>query len=176
MMFMIPLALSNATTTLVAQSIGANRLLDAQRLGLNGLRLTLAMAALTGALVYLAREAIVGLYTGDAAVAAVALSLLRWVVLFHLCDALQTLAQFVLRAWRITVVSLIVFVVSMWGLGLGGGYLLAFDVLGIAHPMWHGPMGFWVAATAGLFSAGVVLTSFLLWMQGQRTRELVAPA
>src|ERR1041384_7043256 len=112
MMFMIPLALPNATTTLVAQSIGANRLLDARRLGLNGLQVTIAMAALTGALGYLSREAIVGLYTSDAAVAAVALSLLRWVVLFHLCDALQTLAQFVLRAWRITVVSLIVFVVS----------------------------------------------------------------
>ena len=174
MMFMIPLALSNATTTLVAQSIGANRLLDARRLGLNGLQVTIAMAALTGALVYLWRESIVGLYTADAAVAAVALSLLRWVVLFHLCDALQTLAQFVLRAWRITVVSLIVFVVSMWGLGLGGGYLLAFDVWGIAPPQWHGPMGFWVAATAGLFSAGVVLTSFLLWMQRQRTRGFAA--
>jgi MATE family multidrug resistance protein len=175
MMFMIPLALSNATTTLVAQSIGADRLLDARRLGLNGLQVTVAMAALTGALVYLSREAIVGLYTSDAAVAAVALSLLRWVIVFHLCDALQTLAQFVLRAWRITVVSLIVFVVSMWGLGLGGGYLLAFDVLGVAPGPWHGPMGFWAAATAGLFSAGAVLTSFLLWMQRQRTRDL-APA
>lgn len=174
MMFMIPLALSNATTTLVAQSIGANRLLDARRLGLNGLQVTIAMAALTGALVYLSRESIVGLYTGDAAVAAVALSLLRWVILFHLCDALQTLAQFVLRAWRITVVSLIVFVISMWGLGLGGGYLLAFDVWGIAPPQWRGPMGFWAAATAGLFSAGAVLTSFLLWMQRQRTREFAA--
>ena len=81
-----------------------------------------------------------------------------------------------LRAWRITVISLIVFVVSMWGLGLGGGYLLAFDVFGITPPAWHGPMGFWVASTAGLFSAGAVLTSFLLWMQRQRTRGLAYAA
>jgi multidrug resistance protein, MATE family len=172
MMFMMPMALSNATTTLVAQSIGANRLRDARRLGLHGLQVTMSFAALTGTLVYLLREPIVGLYTADAAVAAVALSLLSWVGWFHLCDALQTLAQFVLRAWRITVISLVVFVLSMWGIGLGGGYVLAFDVGGIAPPGWRGPIGFWIAATAGLLSAGVVLTSFLLWMQKQRVRAL----
>jgi MATE family multidrug resistance protein len=173
LMFMMPLALSNATTTLVAQSIGANRLRDARRLGLHGLQVTMAIAALTGASVYALREGIVGLYTSDAAVAAVALTLLSWVGLFHLCDALQTLAQFVLRAWRITVISLVVFVLSMWGLGLGGGYLLAFDVLGIAPSAWRGPTGFWIASTAGLLSAGVVLTAFLLWMQDRRVRAHV---
>jgi len=172
MMFMMPMALSNATTTLVAQSIGANRLRDARRLSLHGLQVTMALAAITGSLVYLWREPIVGLYTSDVAVAAVALSLLSWVGWFHLCDALQTLAQFVLRAWRITVISLVVFVLSMWGIGLGGGYVLAFDVGGMAPAAWQGPIGFWVAATAGLLSAGVVLTSFLLWMQKQRVRAL----
>jgi len=178
MMFMMPLALSNATTTLVAQSIGAHRLRDARRLGLHGLQVTLALAALTGVLVYLLRETIVGLYTADAAVAAVALSLLSWVGWFHLCDALQTFAQFVLRAWRITVISLIVFVLSMWGVGLGGGYALAFDVSGTTPSAWQGPIGFWIAATAGLLCAGVVLTTFLLWMQKQRVRALpeAAPA
>jgi MATE family multidrug resistance protein len=172
LIFMMPLALSNATSTLVAQSIGANRLHDARRLGWHGLQVTMAMAAITGALVYLSREPIVSLYTRDAAVAAAALSLLAWVGIFHLGDALQTLAQFVLRAWRVTVVSLIVFAVAMWGLGLGGGYLLAFDVLGLTPPGLVGAKGFWAASTAGLISAGVVLTAFLLWMQQQRTRGL----
>ena len=172
MMFMMPMALSNATSTLVAQSIGAARLHDARRLGLHGLQVTLAMAAMTGTLVYVARAPIVRLYTADAAVAAVAMTLLSWVALFHLSDALQTLAQFVLRAWRVTVVSLVVFVLSMWGLGLGGGYALAFDVWGVTPPAWRGPTGFWIASTAGLLSAGVVLTAFLLWMQCERTREL----
>jgi MATE family multidrug resistance protein len=172
MMFMMPMALSNATTTLVAQNIGADRLRDARRLGLHGLQVTMALAALTGLAVYLLRAPIVGLYTSDAAVAAAALSLLSWVGWFHLCDALQTFAQFVLRAWRITVISLVVFVLSMWGLGLGGGYLLAFDGLGATPPQWQGAIGFWIASTAGLLSAGVVLTSFLLWMQQQRVRAL----
>jgi len=176
LMFMMPLALSNATSTLVAQSIGAAHLHDARRLGHHGLLLTLALATCTGALVYALREGIVGLYTADAAVATVALTLLSWVGLFHLCDALQTFAQFVLRAWKVTVVSLVVFVVSMWGLGLGGGYLLAFDVWGVTPPAWRGPTGFWIASTAGLLSAGVVLTGVLLWMQRRRTRALPAGA
>jgi MATE family multidrug resistance protein len=130
----------------------------------------------TAAAVYLTREPIVGLYTRDAAVAAVALSLLGWLPLFHLSDALQTFAQFVLRAWKVTVISLVVFVLSMWGLGLGGGYLLAFDVLGLTPAAWQGARGFWIASTAGLLSAGLVLTGFLLWMQRQRTRELPSAA
>lgn len=174
LLFMVPLSLSNATTTLVAQSIGAGRLHDATRLGRHGLQLTLAVAAVVGAAVYLAREAVVTLYTRDAAVAASALTLLAWLALFHLSDALQTFAQFVLRAWKVTVVSLVVFALSMWGLGLGGGYVLAFDTLGITPPSWRGATGFWIASTAGLFTAGSVLTVFLLWMQRQRTHGLPA--
>jgi MATE family, multidrug efflux pump len=172
LIFMMPLALSNATSTLVAQSIGANRLLAARRLGWHGLQVTMMMAALIGGLVFLTRQAIVGLYTRDAAVAAAALSLLSWVALFHLGDALQTFAQFVLRAWRITVVSLVVFALAMWGLGLGGGYMLAFDVWGITPAPWRSASGFWIASTAGLWCAGVALTAFLLWMQNTRTRGL----
>jgi MATE family multidrug resistance protein len=130
------------------------------------------MAALIGTLVFMTREAIVGLYTRDAAVAAAALSLLSWVALFHLGDALQTFSQFVLRAWRITVISLVVFALAMWGLGLGGGYMLAFNVWGVTPVPWRSATGFWIASTAGLWSAGVVLTAFLLWMQQQRTRSL----
>jgi MATE family multidrug resistance protein len=172
LIFMMPLALANATSTLVAQSIGANRLRSARRLGWHGLQVTMVMAAMIGALVFVMREAIVGLYTRDAAVAAAALSLLSWVALFHLGDALQTFSQFVLRAWRITVVSLVVFALAMWGLGLGGGYMLAFNVWGITPLPWRSATGVWIASTAGLWSAGLVLTGFLLWMQSERTRGL----
>lgn len=172
LIFMLPLSLSNATSTLVAQSIGAGRLRDASRLGWHGLQLTMGLATLTAVSVYALREAIVGLYTRDAAVAAAAASLLAFVVWFHLGDALQTLAQFVLRAWRITAVSLVVFALSMWGVGLGGGYALAFDPFGLAPSGLRSASGFWAASTAGLIGAGVALTGFLLWMQRQRLREL----
>jgi multidrug resistance protein, MATE family len=172
MMFMMPLAVSNATSTLVAQSIGAHRLGDARRLGWHGLQVTMALAALLGALVFALREPLVKLYTADAAVAAAALSLLGWVFVFHVGDALQTFAQFVLRAWRVTVISLVVFALAMWGVGLGGGYWLAFDTSAVLPRGGLGANGFWAAATVGLWIAGFVLTGFLLWMQRERTRHL----
>ena len=48
--------------------------------------------------------------------------------LFHIADAAQTMAAFVLRAYRIATVPLVIYAVAMWGVGLGGGYVLAFDV------------------------------------------------
>jgi multidrug resistance protein, MATE family len=170
-MFMLPLSLSSATTTLVAQRIGAADFAAARRIGWHGVEFALGLALVLGVSVYAARPAIVALYTRDAAVIAAALPLLSYVVWFHLGDALQTITQFVLRAWHITVVSLGVYVVSMWGVGLAGGYALAFGAIG--EP--RGAPGFWLASTAGLLLAGVMLTGFMVWMLAQRRREEVSP-
>jgi multidrug resistance protein, MATE family len=169
-MFMLPLALSNATSTLVAQRVGANDLDSARRIGWRGVQFGLGSAVVIGAAVFFAREGIVSLYTNDAAIAAAALPLLTWVAVFHVGDALQTIVAAVLRAWRLTVVSFVVFAVSMWGVGLAGGYALAFGHLGRAR----GAPGFWLAATAGLMLAAVLLCAFLAWMLAQR-RTRAAP-
>ncbi len=167
-LFMVPLALANATSTLVAQQVGARDLLDARRLGWHGLQFGTAVAALLGALVFTLREKIVGLYTGDAAVIAAALPLLAWLAVFHIADAAQAVAAFVLRAWRIATGPMLVYALSLWGVGLGGGYLLAFDVLG-GTPAWLiGAPGYWAASTVGLVVAAIGLTLLLLWVLRQK--------
>ncbi|MBX3605721.1 MAG: MATE family efflux transporter [Piscinibacter sp.] len=177
-MFMVPLAIANASSTLVAQAIGADDLRDARRVGWHSLELCVVIATAMGGAVYLLRAPILGLYTGDAAIAAAALPLLTWVALFHVADAAQTVAAFVLRAWRIAVVPMLIYVAAIWGVGLGGGYTLAFDLTGAAPPALQGALGFWSAATAGLVLAGSGLAGFLLWMlrrQRARTPLLEAP-
>jgi len=58
---------------------------------------------------------------------------------------------------------LLIYVVALWGVGLGGGYLAAFDPAGIT-PMWmHSARGFWSMATVGLTVAAISLTSLLAW-------------
>ena len=168
MMFMMPLAIANASSTLVAQRVGADEPHEAHRIGWHGLELGVAVSALMGGGVYLLRESIVGVYTHDAAVAAAALPLLAWVALFHVADAAQTIAAFVLRAYRIATVPMLIYVAAIWGVGLGGGYLLAFDVGGFAPPALHGAQGFWSAATAGLVLAGTGMTAFLAWFLRQQ--------
>jgi multidrug resistance protein, MATE family len=92
------------------------------------------------------------------------------VVLFHVADAAQTLAAFVLRAWRIAVVPLVIYAVAIWGVGLGGGYLVAFNTTGLTPAALQGAPGLWAAATAGLTLAGVGMCTFLSAMLKRQRR------
>ena len=168
MMFMMPMAIANASSTLVAQRIGAGDEDDAHRIGWHGLEIGLGVAALMGGLVYLLREPILGLYTGDAAVVAAAMPLLAWVAVFHVADAAQIIAAFVLRAYRIAIVPLAIYALAIWGVGLGGGYVVGFDVTGLTPPALRGAVGMWFAATSGLVVAGTGMCSFLAWMIRRR--------
>ena len=156
----------------MAQRIGAEDLRDARRIGWHGLELATLIAAAMGAAVYGLREGILNIYTRDATIIAAALPLLSWVAVFHIADAAQTVAAFVLRAWRITTVPMLIYVLAIWGVGLGGGYVVAFDTLGLAPPELHGAQGFWSAATAGLVVAGSGMSAFLLWMLRNRSRTV----
>ena len=164
LLFMMPLGLSNATSTLVAQRIGAGDLRDARRLGWHGLQFTVSVALVVGGLVYLAREPVLRLYTDNPTVLAAALPLLAWVALFHAADAVQTVAAFVLRAWRIATLPTLIYVGALWGVGLGGGYALAFNAGGVVPQALHGAPGFWIASTAGLTVAALALGGLLAWV------------
>lgn len=164
LMFMVPLAIGNAGSTLVAQSVGAGRHAEAARLGWHALTLGTLLAVAMGLLVFALRQPVLGLYTGDAAVLAAALPLVAWLAVFHAADAAQTIAAFVLRAYKITVVSVVIYVAALWGVGLGGGYWLAFDVGGHTPPALRGAPGYWFAATAGLVVAAVALAAVLGWV------------
>ena len=83
LLFMMPLAIANASSTLVAQRIGARDLGDARRIGWHGLQIGIALALAMGSAVFLGRDTIVQLYSHDPAVIAAALPLLAWVALFH---------------------------------------------------------------------------------------------
>lgn len=177
-LFMVPLAIGNAAGTLVAQRIGAQDSRDARQLGWHGLLIGCLLAAVMGGAVYAAREPVLGLYTRDPLVLAAALPLVAWVALFHVADAAQTVAAFVLRAYRIAVVPVVIYVAALWGVGLGGGYVLAFNPTGQVPQTLQGARGFWFASTAGLVLAGVALSAFMLWMmrRERRLERQVEPA
>ncbi len=174
LMFMLALAIANASSTLVAQRVGAGDLRDARRIGWHGVLIGSAVAAVLGLAVYGLREPVLRIYTNDPVVAAAALPLLAWLVLFHVADAAQTVAAFVLRAWHIATVPLLVYVLALWGVGIGGGYALAFGAIAGAPEALRGAAGFWIAATGGLAVAAVALVGFLGWMTKHRFRP--APA
>jgi MATE family multidrug resistance protein len=168
LMFMMPLSIAQASSALVAQQVGAGEMVRARAMGWHAVGLGAALAALLGGGVFLAREGIARAYTHDLAVIAAATPLLSWVALFHLADALQTVAAFVLRAWHIATAPMVIYALSLWGVGLGGGWWLAFAG-GAAGP--QGAPGFWRMATLGLGLASLALLGWLALAGRAAARE-----
>ncbi len=163
LLFMVPLAVASATSTLVAQRIGAQDIVDARRLGWHGLAIGCGLAALLGSGVLVFREQVLGLYTRDLAVVAAALPLVAWLAVFHVADAAQTVAAFVLRAHKIVTPPMVIYVLALWGVGLGGGYVLAFNLTGHTPLALRGASGFWTASTAALLLASAALIGLMVW-------------
>lgn len=161
LLFMLPLAISTAAGALVAQRIGAGDREDAVTLGRHAMQLAGWLALGSALLLALGRGPMAAAYTTDPAVRAAAMVLLAWVGAFHVADALQTVAAFVLRAWHVTVWPLVIYAGAIWGLGLGGGYLLAFDPWGLSPAAVRGAPGYWCAAWASLTVAALALGAML---------------
>lgn len=174
-LYMMPLSLGIAVSARVSWWLGAGQ--DAKaRLALRlGLKLTLGLALASAVLLVLAREPVARFYAGsNAPVAAIASALLVWVAAYHVADALQAVCVFVLRSYGVAVATLVVYCVMLWGLGLGGGYLLAYRGIAGLGPL-RDPAAFWSAgALALLLTAGIFMA--LLWRAVRAWRPAFEPA
>jgi len=157
--FMLPLSLSVATATLTAQAIGAGDPQRARQTALTGLRIGAFVAALTVLAVWTLRGGIVALYTRDPAVASMALTLIPYLAAFHFFDAMQTVASFVLRAYKLAIAPTVIHAAALWGVGVLGGYLVAFG--GLWGPPW-GVAGMWLMQAVALALAAILLVGFYL--------------
>jgi len=158
--YQAPLAVSLATATLTAQAIGAGDPRRARATAFTGIGICVGLASLTASTVWTMRDSVVALYTTDAAVAAVALSLIGYFAGFHVFDALQGATAAVLRAYRVAIVPVVIYALALWGPGLIGGYLVAFrPVLG--EP--RGVQGMWLMLALALMLTATALVAFYVW-------------
>lgn len=158
-LYMVPLAIANATGTLVAQEIGARRFDAAHRVGSAGIRLAAILSVTIGCAVWLTRHLIVRAYTPDETIIAAALPLFVFIAFYQLFDSVQVTTAFVLRAYKVVVVPTLIYAVALWGIGLGGGYLLGLDPYGFSPQALHGAAGFWMGNSASL----ALVAAGLLW-------------
>lgn len=91
-----------------------------------GLTLGLMGALLTAAVLLIGRPLILAAYTDKAEVAAVAATLLAVLPLFHLFDSMQCINSYLLRAYKIAAVPLLLQTVALAGVGLVGGWWFGF--------------------------------------------------
>jgi MATE family multidrug resistance protein len=170
-LYMLPLSIASATGILVAQEIGAGRLSAARHAGDAGIRLGVLVAVSIGLLVYLSRAYIVALYTPDPQIAAIALSLFLFISFYQFADAMQVGAAFVLRAYKVATIPTLMYAIGLWGIGLGGGYLLGFDVLGNTPDALRGAAGFWLGNSVSLGLVAAALVWYLRRVQRIREAE-----
>ena len=166
-LFMFPLSLSIASSARVSYWMGAGDPELAGSLARAAMKLTVGVAMMAGAVVALLANPIASLYSDNTEVARLGAHLLLFVALYHVADAWQTIGCFLLRCWRMTVMPMAVYAVTLWAFGLGGGYLLAYKGF-FGTGAWQEPTAFWLM---GFVALGLAASAFQ-W----RIWRLTAPA
>ena len=152
--FMIPLALSIASTIRVGFNVGAGDLAAARRSAGVAVGASLAVGSCMGLVLLTARGSIAALYITDAAVLATTTGLLLLCALYQVFDAGQATAIGALRGYKDTQRPMLIALVAYWGLGLPTGWGLTFGWFGAEG---LGVFGFWWGLVLGLAVAALVL-------------------
>ncbi len=178
--YMMPMAVGIATAALTAQAIGARDAERARRTANAGLIIVIIGAVITALALAMGKSTIISLYTDDVKVALVAAALLQLLPWFHLCDAMQCIGCYLLRAYKVAVVPMILQVVALTGLGLIGGWWLGFgpaagalkpalDQIAPGAPI--GAASMWLMAMLGLALSACLLFVWYRHVAAQFRRQ-----
>ncbi len=166
LLYMVPLSLSIATSARVSYWLGAGQAPMARQATRHGFE-WLGLAILTmGLILVVGRHHIAQLYIDDAQVAQAASDLLTWMIWYQAVDALQVLCFFILRCHRVTLVPMLVYAAFLWGIGLSGGYVLAYHGVADFAPLMDAK-AFWISSSFALTLVSLILGGLLLAVNRQ---------
>jgi MATE family multidrug resistance protein len=152
--FMMPLGIALASVTRVGNLIGAGRPDDAQRAAWVALALGAAVMTASAALFLAFRHELPRLYTPDAAVGALAASILPIAAAFQVFDGTQVVGCGVLRGMGRTRPAAVFNAISYWLLGIPLGWWLGL------HAGW-GLAGIWWGLCIGLALVAALLVGWI---------------
>jgi MATE family multidrug resistance protein len=162
-LYMVPLALGIASSARTGYWLGAGQAHKARRAAGLGMGLAIGAALMGAGLLLMGRETLAKAFSTDPSVVQAATAWLGWVALYHLADAVQAVCAYLLRCYRITLMPLLIYTALLWGVGLYGGYLLAYQGLAwTAWPMRASVDTFWMTSTVALALVSV-LFSAMVW-------------
>ena len=147
--FMIPFGLSMAISQRVGRAVGQGSMEKARFRGFLGTAVCVAIMCFTAILIFSFPETIVGIYTSDPEVLALAVSLIFYAGLFQISDGLQVGGFGALRGLKDTRMPMIFNFISYWLVGFSVGYYL-----GIVTDF--GPGGLWIGLISGLTVASIL--------------------
>lgn len=150
-MFMVPLALSSATTVRVGQALGAGRPDAARFAGFTGILMAGLFMSCSALFLLVFRDAVVGLYTQDTSVQAIAISMLLMAAVFQVADGVQIGAAGALRGFKDTRMPMVINMFAYW--------VLAFPLSYLAAVTFRSPPSYiWGGFVIGLTVAAILLT------------------
>ncbi len=165
-LYMVPLALGIASSARTGYWLGAGQAHRARHAAGLGIGLAIGAAVLCAAALLLGREPIAHAFTNDFLVAQTAMVWLAWVAIYHLADAVQAVSVFLLRCYRITIAPLLIYTAFLWGFGLYGGYLWAYNDSALnGWLQWTGRPAvdtFWISSSLALALVSVLFAA-LVW-------------
>jgi MATE family, multidrug efflux pump len=162
-MFMMPLAVSSATTIHVGHTLGRGETGHGQRAGWLGIGLCAAIMSVSALMIVLFNDQIAALYTRDPAVRELAATLLLMAALFQLSDGVQVGAAGALRGFKDTTVPMALCVFSYWVVGFTMAY-------GLGVRGGGGPVLVWLGLTVGLTVSAVLLVVRYLYVSRRASR------
>jgi len=153
--FMVPMSIALAISVRVGHALGRGDPTGARLAGFAGIGLCACFELLSALSMLLFPRLIVDIYTRDAGVAHIAVSLLYIGALFQLSDGLQTSAAGALRGYKDTRIPMIITVIAYWLVGFPLAWLFGI-------PLHLGPQMIWAGFIAGLtVAAALLLRRFL---------------
>ncbi|MBT7333267.1 MAG: MATE family efflux transporter [Gammaproteobacteria bacterium] len=158
--FVIPMSIGSAASIRVAFHIGTNSFQQARATAATVYRFSLIYALIISLLLVLFRYTLIGIYTTDPAVVAIAANLLLFIAVYQIVDDSQAVTIGALRGYKDTQVPMYISLVGYWFIALPVGHALAQGILlpGLAP----GVYGYWTGLTLGL-SIVAVSVGFRLW-------------
>jgi MATE family multidrug resistance protein len=148
--FMVPMGVAEATTVRIGHALGRHDPSALRRAALAGYAIVLGTQALSALVLLTANDFVVGFYTADATVAALAASLLLFAAAFQFPDGVQVLSAGALRGLKDTRMPMLLAALAYWGIGMPVG-------AGLGLALGWGPRGMWVGLICGLSVAAVLL-------------------
>ncbi|MEZ5573616.1 MAG: MATE family efflux transporter [Halioglobus sp.] len=143
-----------AMATRVGHAVGGGSMRSVRLAVRCGVAVTLLLGLACMAILQSIPELIISLYTEDAAIHSIAITLIRMAGLFIALDAIQVTATFTLRAYKDTRFPFVVLCSAYWLVTLPLGYWLGAVV---ARSPLQGTVGFWKAMIAGIALSGIIL-------------------
>ena len=157
--FMVPLGISAAGAVRVGHAVGRRDPPGASAAGWSAIALGAGVMTLSAAVFLAAPRLILGIFTPDAQVVGIGLTLIFVAALFQIFDGLQVAATGALRGLGDTRTPMRMNLAGHWMCGLPIGYTLCF-VAG-----W-GVIGLWIGVLIGLTLVGAVLLA--IWRRRER--------